>query len=154
MLTINNAYRASELLSIRIGQVRHLTPGDRLEVMQRKTRRYRAVIWNRAYREAVAGLLAHLDEKALAKRNLAWVDDQSFLFAGRRPDTPLSVPFLNNLVKAWCHQANLRGNYDSHSLRKTWGYMQGTRQRTPIPTLIFQVRQNRRGLPETALISA
>lgn len=35
---INTAYRASELLSIRLGQVRHLKPGDRLEIKQKKTK--------------------------------------------------------------------------------------------------------------------
>ena len=104
--------------------------------MQRKTRRYRAVTWNHACCEAVAGLLAHLDEKALAERNLAWVDDQSYLFTGRRPEAWVSVPFLNNLVKAWCRQANLRGNYGSHSLRKTWSYMQRTRLHTPIRLMV------------------
>ncbi len=33
---INTAYRASELLSIRVGQVQHLQSGDRLEVNRRK----------------------------------------------------------------------------------------------------------------------
>ena len=45
---INTAYRASELLSIRVGQVQHLQPGDRLEVKQRKTQKYRAVTVNTA----------------------------------------------------------------------------------------------------------
>ena len=36
----NTAYRASELLSIRLGQVRHLKAGDRLEVKQKKTKKY------------------------------------------------------------------------------------------------------------------
>ena len=35
VLGINTAYRASELLSIRVGHVAHLLPGDRLEVKQK-----------------------------------------------------------------------------------------------------------------------
>ncbi|MFN2344045.1 MAG: site-specific integrase, partial [Desulfonatronovibrio sp.] len=30
----------------------------------------------------------------------------------------------NRLVKAWCRAINLRGNYGTHSLRKTFGYIQ------------------------------
>jgi integrase len=34
------------------------------------------------------------------------------------------VGAVNNLLKAWCQEVGLRGNYGSHSLRKTWGYHQ------------------------------
>lgn len=133
---INTAYRASELLSIRVGQVRHLQPGDRLEVKQKKTKKYRAVTMNNGCHAAIQKLLEDLDRKALAMRDLSWVEDDAYLFAGRRFDRALTVPTLNNLVKDWCRKVNLKGNYGSHSLRKTWGYMQRTKQNTPIPLLM------------------
>ena len=133
---INTAYRASELLSIKLGQVRHLQPGDRLEVKQKKTKKYRAVTMNTACHDAIQKLLEHLDRKALQVKDLSWVDDDAYLFAGRRPDASLTVPTLNNLVKDWCRRINLKGNYGSHTLRKTWGYMQRTKQDTPIPLLM------------------
>lgn len=133
---INTAYRASELLSITLGQVRHLSPGDRLEVKQRKTKKYRAITMNASCHEAIQNLLEHLDQKALQAKDLSWVDDDSYLFAGRRPNAPLTVPTLNNLVKDWCRRINLKGNFGSHTLRKTWGYMQRTKQHTPIPLLM------------------
>lgn len=133
---INTAYRASELLSIRLGQVRHLKAGDRLEVKQKKTKKYRAVTLNNGSVEAIQALLEHLDRKALQMKDLTWVDDVSFLFAGKNPSKPLTVPYLNNLVKDWCRKANLKGNYGSHTLRKTWGYMQRTKQDTPVPLLM------------------
>ncbi len=133
---INTAYRASELLSIRVGQVRHLQPGDRLEVKQRKTKKYRAVTMNTGCYEAIQKLLEHLDRKALEVRDLSWVDEDAYLFAGRQPNRAISVPTLNNLVKDWCRKINLKGNYGSHTLRKTWGFMQRTKQDTPIPLLM------------------
>ncbi len=133
---INTAYRASELLSIRLGQVRHLQPGDRLEIKQRKTKKYRAVTMNTTCYDAIQKLLDHLDRKALQAKDLSWVDYDGFLFAGRQSNRALSVPTLNNLVKDWCRKVNLKGNYGSHSLRKTWGYMQRTKQDTPIPLLM------------------
>ncbi len=33
-------------------------------------------------------------------------------------------PVVNRLVKSWCRQINLRGNYGTHTLRKTFGYIQ------------------------------
>ncbi|MGI9287517.1 MAG: tyrosine-type recombinase/integrase, partial [Pseudomonadales bacterium] len=86
--------------------------------------------------EAIQKLLEHLDRKALKARDLSWVDDDAYLFAGRQPDRAISVPTLNNLVKDWCRKVNLKGNYGSHTLRKTWGYMQRTKQDTPIPLLM------------------
>ena len=133
---INTAYRASELLSIRLKQVRHLAPGDRLEIKQKKTKKYRAVTLNNGSVMAIQTLLEYLDRKALKMKDLTWVDDDSFLFAGMDPTKSLTVPYLNNLVKKWCRQANVKGNYGSHSLRKTWGYMQRTKQDTPIPLLM------------------
>ena len=66
---INTAYRASELLSIRLGQVRHLQPGDRLEVKQKKTKKYRADTQNNGSVVAIQTLLEHLDRKALQNKD-------------------------------------------------------------------------------------
>lgn len=48
----------------------------------------------------------------------------------------LKVSSVHNLVKAWCKAAKLKGNYGSHSLRKTWGYHQRVTYRVDIPTLM------------------
>ncbi len=48
VLGINTAFRASELLSIRVGHVAHLLPGDILEIKQQKTKQYRSVTFNQA----------------------------------------------------------------------------------------------------------
>lgn len=133
---VNTAYRASELLSIRLGQVRHLNAGDRLEIKQKKTKKYRAVTLNNSCVDAIQRHLEQLERKALRMKNLSWVDDDSYLFAGKDPGKPITVPYLNNLVKDWCRKANCKGNFGSHSLRKTWGYMQRTKQDTPVPLLM------------------
>ena len=36
----------------------------------------------------------------------------------------LTEPTVNQKVKSWCRTINLKGNFGSHSLRKTWGYHQ------------------------------
>ena len=40
------------------------------------------------------------------------------------------------MVKTWCAEVGLRGNYGSHSLRKTWGYQQRVLKGKPIPLLM------------------
>lgn len=133
---INTAYRASELLSIKIHQVRHLEVGDRLEVKQKKTNKYRAVTLNGSCVTAIQNLLEYLDRQAIKKKNLDWVDDNSYLFSGRDPTIALKVSTLNNLVKDWCKRNRVPGNFGSHSLRKTWGYMQRTKQDVSVALLM------------------
>ena len=43
-LGINTAYRANEILSLNVGQVRHLQSGDILSIKQSKTREYLSLI--------------------------------------------------------------------------------------------------------------
>lgn len=136
VLGINTAFRASELLSIRIGLVRHLQPGDRLEVKQRKTKKYRSVTLNSAGYQAIQVQIENLEKLALKKRNPSIFGDDAFLFTGQRGFDALKVSTLNNMVKSWCRSANLKGNFGSHTLRKTWGYMQRKKQDTPVPLLM------------------
>jgi hypothetical protein len=43
---------------------------------------------------------------------------------------------LSRLVGEWCEAVNLKGNYGSHSMRKTWGYHQRTRLNTSVAELM------------------
>ena len=63
-LGINTAFRANELLSIRVGQVRDLKVGDVLDMRQSKTKAYRQVTLNRKAVEAIQGLLRSRAYKA------------------------------------------------------------------------------------------
>ena len=56
-LGINTAYRANELLSLKVGQVKNLKAGDVLDLKQRKTHKYRPVTLNAT---AVASIQAWL----------------------------------------------------------------------------------------------
>jgi integrase len=110
-LGINTAFRANELLAIKVGQVRHLGVGDTLTIKQRKTGKYRSVVLNENVVEAITH---YLRQTPLA--------DEDDLFMGLRGC--LTVPTVNRLVKNWCADVGLKGNYGSHSMRKTWGYWQ------------------------------
>lgn len=136
VLGINTAFRASELLSIRLGQVRYLAAGDRLEVKQPKTKRSRSVTVNQTTFESIQRLISYKESQAVRKKDMAIVDDDAYLFTGQRGAKQLRVSTFNNLVKEWCARANLKGNYGSHTLRKTWGYMQRTKQNTPLALLM------------------
>jgi len=110
-LGINTAFRANELLSIKVGQVWYLRVGDTLTIKQRKTGKYRSVVLNENAVGAIANYLRHTP-----------LSDADDLFTGLRGR--LTVPTVNHLVKIWCADVGLKGNYGSHTMRKTWGYWQ------------------------------
>jgi integrase len=53
-------------------------------------------------------------------------DDDAFLFRSRKGNEATTIQCVNNMVKKWAGEINLKGNYGAHSLRKTWGYIQRT----------------------------
>jgi integrase len=122
-LGINTAYRANELLSIKVGQVKNLKAGDVLDLKQRKTHKYRPVTLNQTAIAAIGNWL-----------NAGQLQNEDYLFTGQRGC--LTVETVSTLVKAWCRDVGLKGNYGSHTLRKTWGYWQRLERGTAIPLLM------------------
>src|SRR5208283_2638603 len=108
ILGINTNLRASDLLTLRVEQVRGIVAGQDIELKEQKTSKKRRITLNKGCVDAIQALLSQRDSEPL--------------FSGQRG--PLTVPSVNRLVKQWCSQVNLKGNYGSHTLRKTWGYHQ------------------------------
>ncbi|MBF0289759.1 MAG: tyrosine-type recombinase/integrase [SAR324 cluster bacterium] len=123
-LGINSAYRASDLLSIKVHQVRDLKDGGMIAIKEKKTGKLRRVNVNQNCIDPIQALLATRDYK-----------DDDFLFMGQRG--PLTVPSLTNLVKKWCREAGVTdGNFGSHTLRKTWAYHQRMEFNASLPVLV------------------
>jgi integrase len=129
-LGINTNLRASDLLKIRVGEVQHLQPGEHFTIKEKKTGKARNITINKTVYEAVQTLIKTMPEAG----------DDDLLFQSRKSDgnrgKALSVPYLNALVKGWCREINLKGNYGSHTLRKTFGFIHRTVHKTDIPTLM------------------
>jgi integrase len=119
-LGINTAYRANELLSIKVGQVRYLETGNVLDLKQSKVNKYRMVTLNN---NAISSIQEWLDSKHGSR-----LDDEDYLFKSERASV-LSVSTVSKMVKQWCAWAGLKGQYASHTLRKTWGYWQRVESR-------------------------
>lgn len=130
VLGINTNLRASDLLRIRVGDVRYLKPGEYFTLREKKTLKLRSITINKAVFDAIRQLLE--DEQNVV--------DVDYLFRSRKKQSAsggmLTVSYLNSLVKSWCREINLRGNYGSHTLRKTFGYIHRTVFGTDIPTLM------------------
>ena len=122
-LGINTNLRASDLLRLTVADIRSLKPGDDLTLKEKKTGKHRRITLNKAVVASIQGLLAH-----------AGSDDNTPLFNGQRGC--LTVPSVNRLVKGWCTAINLKGNYGSHTLRKTFGYHQRVSFNVGVPELM------------------
>ena len=110
--------------SLKVGQVRHLKPGDDLELKLSKTKTFRRVTMNAAVIETV--------QVYLNKVNL----NDDWLFLSSRGNRPLRVDTVSTYVKTWCRKVGLIGNYASHTLRKSWGYWQRVGNNAPVPLLM------------------
>ncbi|MFT5730424.1 MAG: integrase [Desulforhopalus sp.] len=130
VLGINTNLRASDLLSISVGQVRELSAGDELVLKEKKTKKGRRITLNESAGEAIQYYLESVSD----------LSDEDSLFYGQRG--PLTVPSINRLVKGWCRDINLKGNYGSHTLRKTFGYHQRVQLNTSIPELMIMFNHN------------
>lgn len=126
-LGINTNLRASDLLKITIAMVRNLKPEDHFSIRETKTSKDRTITVNNTVVEAIQNLLVTIPPD---------VQDNEPLFQSRKGKQALCVPYLNGLVKSWCKEINLTGNYGSHTLRKTFGYMHRTVNKTDLPTLM------------------
>ena len=123
ILGINTNLRASDLLSITVEQVEDLQVGDEIVLKEKKTGKTRRITLNEAAVEAIQYYL-----------NSVELEPEDHLFKSQRGT--LTVQSVNRLVKTWCRQLNLKGNYGSHTLRKTFGYHQRVQLNTSIPELM------------------
>ncbi len=123
VLGINTNLRASDLLAIKMGQVAGLNPMDDLVLKEKKTGKERRITLNNLCIQAIRGLILTLG-----------YDPQKALFTGQRG--VLTVPSVSGMVKDWCRMVGLKGNYGSHTLRKTWAYHQYKTFGVPVPIMM------------------
>jgi len=119
---INWALRASDLLAINVGDVRELQVGLTKAITERKTCKANYITMNSTTREAIDLYLSQRTKD---------LEDSAPLFLSQKGEA-LTVRSLNRLVQQWTDTINLKGHYGSHSLRKTWGYIQRKEFGTPI----------------------
>ncbi len=112
VIGINTNLRAFDLLQITAGQVRNLKVDEELVIREQKTQKIRRINLNKSCIDAIQKLLQSREYK----------NDDPLFYSSR--GKVLTGPTVTNMVKEWCKQINLRGNYGSHTLRKTWGYHQ------------------------------
>ena len=111
----NNGLRTGDLLKLKVSDVKGMKVGDTLIIKEGKTGKRNMLVMNKSIHKS---LQIYLDA-------LKPMDDDA-LFASRKGRRSITIQCVNNMVKKWVSEINLKGNYGAHSLRKTWGYVQRT----------------------------
>lgn len=111
---INNGLRCGDLLRLKVGDVKHLKVNDTLTIREQKTGKTNVLMINKTSYKILRDYLTETKPS-----------DESYLFKSRKGENQsLSVQSVNSMVKEWCRSINLKGNYGTHSLRKSFGYIQ------------------------------
>jgi integrase len=111
----NNGLRTGDLLKLKVGDVRNMKVGDTLIIREGKTGKRNMLVMNKSIYKSLQTYLDKLKPK-----------DEDFLFQSRKGNKAITIQCVNNMVKKWASEINLKGNFGAHTLRKTWGYVQRT----------------------------
>jgi len=114
---INNGLRISDLLSLKVEDVKDLKVGETLRIKEKKTGKINVLMINGEVKKV---LDRYVNEKS--------PKGEDFLFKSKKgnnkPNKPIGKSYVNQKMKEWTK--GMTGNYGTHSLRKTFGYIQRT----------------------------
>ncbi|SOB60502.1 Integrase family protein [Pseudodesulfovibrio profundus] len=114
VIATNNGIRCGDLLRLKVGDLRGKNVDDTIAVKESKTGKTNVLAVNDSVYSALTRFLA----------SGSFCDD-AYLFRSQKGDNkPLTIQSVNRMVKTWCREADLDGNYGAHTLRKTFGYVQ------------------------------
>lgn len=116
---INSALRISDLLQLRISHFvdEHNHIRRRFAIKEEKRGKRQEVVINDSIREA-------LDEYLSVYPGVA-IDSDNYVFFNSKANNfrePIKRGQAWKFITSICQDVGLRGNYGTHSLRKTWGY--------------------------------
>ena len=111
----NNGLRTGDLLKLKVGDIRSMKVGDTLVIKEGKTGKRNILVMNKTIYKSLQNFLEKIRP-----------NDEDVLFESRKGERAITIQCVNNMVKKWASEINLRGNFGAHSLRKTWGYVQRT----------------------------
>lgn len=110
---INIGLRASDLLQLKIKDVLNSDGSikDSVKILEQKTKKVREFKLNKSCKDAL--------EIYIKELNSPGVDD--YLFSSRKGGH-LTVKSLHKIIKTITRELNIKGNYGTHTLRKTFAY--------------------------------
>jgi len=115
LMGINNGLRCGDLLKLKVSDVNGMKVGESLTIKEGKTGKQNVLVINKPVFEALKSYIEYKKP-----------EDNEYLFESRKEKRAITIQAVNNKVKRWTSDINLKGNYGAHTLRKTWGYFQRT----------------------------
>ena len=111
---INVGLRAGDLLSLRIRQIvdNKNAIKDIITIQEEKTGKSRTFTLNRSAKKAIGLYLESLEE----------YNSNDYLFRSRKGNGHLTVEAAHKNIKSLLRELGIKGNYGTHTLRKTFGY--------------------------------
>lgn len=114
VMGINNGLRISDLLALRAGDVRGLKKGQVLHIREQKTGKPNVLMANKAVAKALDRYFREVKPS-----------EEDYLFKSRTgQNRPLDKRSVHRLINKWAGEAGIRGHFGTHTLRKTFGYIQ------------------------------
>ena len=116
---INSALRISDLLQLRIGHFieDHKRVRQRFWIKEQKRNKRHEVIINRSIREALGEYLKAYHSVTEEPNNFVFFNTKTNGYSAT-----IKRGQAWKFIVSICKEVGLRGNYGTHSLRKTWGY--------------------------------
>lgn len=105
---INVGLRAGDLLSLKIKDV----STDTVRIIEEKTCKVREFLLNRNAREAIQ----------LYLKSLPTYSEEDYLFQSHKTKKSITVEAVHTILKKTLRELNIKGNFGTHTLRKTFAY--------------------------------
>ena len=114
VLGINTGLRIGDLLSLKVADVIDEAGNIKraVNIVEQKTRKQKEFELNKSAREAIRLYLEELDIS----------DGSIYLFESRKGENAITTRSAHKIIKTTLRELGIKGNYGTHSLRKTFGY--------------------------------
>ncbi len=114
VLGINIGLRIGDLLSLKVSDVVDEAGNIKraVSIVEQKTRKHKEFELNKSAREAIR---LYFEEAADFSNN-------TFLFPSRKGNGAITTRSAHKIIKTALRELGIKGNYGTHSLRKTFGY--------------------------------
>jgi len=127
VLGINVGLRAGDLLGLKIKDVMHEgKPADTVRIQEQKTAKMRSFNLNKSSKDVIK----------LYLESLPSYSDEDFLFRSNKGGGSITVEYAHSIIKKTLREMNIKGNYGTHSLRKTFAYHTYTNNIRTNPTIL------------------
>ncbi len=111
---VNSSLKVKTLLNLRHEDLKNVQSGETIYLGDYPKDKSDSFLFNTSIQQAFEHYLNYIG------------DNSKYLFRKKHSSAPIKQEYLTYLVKSWCRQAEIPGNFGGQSLRKTFGYLQVT----------------------------